>query len=76
MWTPKPSYACLLPHAAGNGFPIGGVVTSPALADRFANGMEYFNTYGGNNAAVAAGRAVLREMRDNDLQQHAAAVGR
>jgi 4-aminobutyrate aminotransferase-like enzyme len=60
----------------GNGFPISGVVTTPSLASLFANGMEYFNTYGGNNAAVAAGRAVLREMRELNLQQHAADVGR
>jgi 4-aminobutyrate aminotransferase-like enzyme len=38
--------------------------------------MEYFNTYGGNNAAVAAGRAVLREMKERNLQAHAADVGR
>lgn len=63
--------------ASGNGFPIGGVVTSPALAAAFAaGGMEYFNTYGGSNAAVAAGRAVLREIRDRGLQQHADEVGR
>jgi hypothetical protein len=62
--------------AAGNGFPISGVVTTPRLASLFANGMEYFNTYGGNNAAVAAGKAVLMEMRELNLQQHAADVGR
>jgi 4-aminobutyrate aminotransferase-like enzyme len=52
------------------------VVTSPALAAAFANGMEYFNTFGGNNAAVAAARAVLAEMRDMDLLQHATDVGK
>lgn len=62
---------------AGNGFPIGGLVTTPELAAAFAaGGMEYFCTYGGCNAAVAAARAVLREIRDNQLQQHAAEVGR
>eukprot|EP00775_Hariotina_reticulata_P005285 gene5285-5520_t len=61
----------------GNGFPIGGMVTTPALAAAFAaGGMEYFCTYGGCNAAVAAGRAVLREIRDQQLQQHGAEVGR
>eukprot|EP00879_Flechtneria_rotunda_P033402 GHRR01036990.1.p1 GENE.GHRR01036990.1~~GHRR01036990.1.p1 ORF type:complete len:355 (+),score=144.18 GHRR01036990.1:301-1365(+) len=61
----------------GNGFPLGAVVTTPALAAAFAaGGMEYFNTYGGNNAAVAAGRAVLREIQDKQLRQHAAHVGR
>jgi ethanolamine-phosphate phospho-lyase len=61
----------------GNGFPLGGLVTSPAVAEAFAaGGMEYFNTYGGCNAAVAAGRVVLREIRDKQLQQKAAVVGR
>jgi 4-aminobutyrate aminotransferase-like enzyme len=51
-------------------------VTTPSLAAAFANGMEYFNTYGGNNAAVAAARAVLAEMREHNLLQHAADVGK
>jgi hypothetical protein len=42
---------CHLP--TGNGFPIGGLVTSPSMAAAFAaGGMEYFNTYG--EGAVAA----------------------
>ncbi|WIA21651.1 hypothetical protein OEZ85_000824 [Tetradesmus obliquus] len=61
----------------GNGFPIGGLVTNHSLAAAFAaGGMEYFNTYGGNNAAVAAGRAVLQEIRQQGLQQRAADTGR
>ena len=32
----------------GNGHPIGAVVTTRETADAFANGMEYFNTFGGN----------------------------
>ena len=39
----------------GNGFPMGGVITSPQLAKGFSNGMEYFNTCGGCTAAAAAG---------------------
>src|SRR5690606_34874995 len=33
---------------AGNGHPLAVVATTPEIADRFANGMEYFNTFGGN----------------------------
>lgn len=45
----------------GNGYPMAGLVTTPQLAARFANkGMEYFNTFGGSNAAAAAGMAVLQ----------------
>ena len=31
----------------GNGFPVAAVVTTPKIAAAFANGMQYFNTYGG-----------------------------
>ena len=39
----------------GNGWPMGGVITSPQLAQGFSNGMEYFNTCGGCTGAGAAG---------------------
>ncbi len=32
----------------GNGHPMGAVVTTPEIAASFDNGMEYFNTFGGN----------------------------
>ena len=59
----------------GNGFPLGAVVTTPDIAEAFDNGMEYFNTFGGTQAACAAGLAVLDVMRDEGLQAHALAVG-
>ncbi len=59
----------------GNGFPLGAVVTTPEISDAFANGMEYFNTYGGNPVACAAGLAVLDVMEDENLQENAARVG-
>jgi 4-aminobutyrate aminotransferase-like enzyme/Ser/Thr protein kinase RdoA (MazF antagonist) len=59
----------------GNGFPLGAVITRPEIADAFANGMEYFNTFGGTQAACAAGMAVLDVMRDERLQAHALDVG-
>ena len=42
-----------------NGFPLGAVVTTRAIADAFDNGMEFFSTFGGNPVACAAGLAVL-----------------
>jgi 4-aminobutyrate aminotransferase-like enzyme/Ser/Thr protein kinase RdoA (MazF antagonist) len=60
----------------GNGFPLGAVVTTPEIADAFDNGMEYFNTFGGSQAACAAGLAVLDVMKDEALQAHALDVGR
>jgi len=59
----------------GNGFPLGAVVTRPEIAAAFDNGMEYFNTFGGTQAACAAGLAVLDVMRDEQLQAHALEVG-
>ena len=59
----------------GNGHPLGAVVTTPELAASFANGMEYFNTFGGNPVSCAIGLAVLDVLRDEKLQQRALAVG-
>ncbi len=59
----------------GNGFPLAGVITTRKIADAFNNGMEYFNTFGGNPVACAAGRSVLNIIKENKLQQHAKEVG-
>lgn len=60
----------------GNGYPVAAMVTTRGLAHGFASGgMEYFNTYGGSTAAVAAAAAVLRVLQEAQLQRHAAEVG-
>lgn len=59
----------------GNGHPIGAVITTPEIAASFANGMEYFNTFGGNPVSCATGLAVLDVIRDEELQQNALEVG-
>jgi 4-aminobutyrate aminotransferase-like enzyme/Ser/Thr protein kinase RdoA (MazF antagonist) len=59
----------------GNGHPLGAVVTTEAIADAFANGMEYFNTFGGNAVSCAIGTAVLDVVQDEHLQQNALHVG-
>ncbi len=59
----------------GNGHPLGAVVTTPEIAAKFANGMEYFNTFGGNPVSMAIGLAVLDVMRDERLRQRALLVG-
>ncbi|MBK7407760.1 MAG: aminotransferase class III-fold pyridoxal phosphate-dependent enzyme [Saprospirales bacterium] len=59
----------------GNGHPLGAVVTTPEVAEAFANGMEYFNTFGGNPVSCAIGREVLRIVREEGLQAHAREVG-
>jgi 4-aminobutyrate aminotransferase-like enzyme/Ser/Thr protein kinase RdoA (MazF antagonist) len=59
----------------GNGFPLAAVLTTEAIAASFANGMEFFSTFGGNPVACAAGLAVLDVMRDEHLQERALRVG-
>ena len=59
----------------GNGFPMGGVATRPELMDAFTAEMKYFNTFGGNPVAAAAGLAVLDVIRDEGLMENARVVG-
>jgi 4-aminobutyrate aminotransferase-like enzyme len=59
----------------GNGHPIGAVVTTPAIAASFNNGMEYFSTFGGNPVSCAIGLAVLDVIQDEGLQDRALHVG-
>jgi 4-aminobutyrate aminotransferase-like enzyme len=60
----------------GNGFPMGGAAMRGALLDRFAAEVKYFNTFGGNPVAAAAGLAVLDVIEDEGLMQNAREVGR
>jgi len=59
----------------GNGHPLGAVITTREIAASFANGMEYFNTFGGNPVSCAVDLAVLDVIRDEELQQNALEVG-
>jgi len=59
----------------GNGHPLGAVITTPAIARAFTNGMEYFNTFGGNPVSCAIGMAVMDVIERERLQDHARTVG-
>ncbi len=59
----------------GNGHPLSAVVTTREIADAFANGMEYFNTFGGNPVSCAVGLAVLDVIEEEGLQENARVVG-
>ncbi|MCB9381741.1 MAG: aminotransferase class III-fold pyridoxal phosphate-dependent enzyme [Acidimicrobiaceae bacterium] len=59
----------------GNGHPLGAVITTPALAAAFANGMEWFNTFGGNPVSCAAGMAVLDVIEAEGLTANALDTG-
>ncbi len=54
-----------------NGHPVGAVVCSEELAESFDNGMEYFNTYGGNAVSMSISNAVLRIVKEEKMQAHA-----
>ena len=59
----------------GNGHPLAAVVTTPEIAASFDNGMEYFNTFGGNPVSCAIGLAVLDVIADEHLQENALHAG-
>jgi len=59
----------------GNGHPLAAVVCTRVVADAFANGMEFFNTFGGNPVSCAIGRQVLQVIKEDKLQENALEVG-
>ncbi len=59
----------------GNGHPISAVVTRRKIAESFANGMEFFSTFGGNPVSCAIGMAVLDVIKEEGLQEHAKRIG-
>lgn len=58
----------------GNGHPVAGVATTPAIMAAFRSAFSYFNTFGGNPVSAAAALAVLDVIRDEGLQENANAV--
>tara|TARA_R110002124_G_scaffold120895_6_gene278951 strand:+ start:10449 stop:13463 length:3015 start_codon:yes stop_codon:yes gene_type:complete len=60
---------------AGNGHPLAIVACTPEVANAFATGMEFFNTFGGNPVSCAIGKAVLDVIEEEKLQQNALEVG-
>ena len=60
---------------AGNGHPVGAVITRPEILSHFLKAGPFFSTFGGNNVACAAGLAVLDVVRDEALAENAQDVG-
>ena len=59
----------------GNGHPLGVVVTTADVAGRFTNGMEYFNTFGGNPVSCRIGREVIDVIDREHLRENARDTG-
>ncbi|MDI6023025.1 aminotransferase [Leucobacter sp. UT-8R-CII-1-4] len=59
----------------GNGFPIGGVITTKKIADALATQGQFFSSAGGNPLSCRVGIAVLDAMEQEGLQENARVVG-
>ena len=60
---------------AGNGHPLGIVACTREVANGFTNGMEFFNTFGGNPVSSRIGQAVIEVIDQEGLQAHAKTMG-
>ena len=61
--------------STGNGYPLGAVITSRAVADAFRSQGYFFSSTGGSPLSCAIGITVLDVLRDEGLQQNAVTVG-
>ncbi|MGO4446321.1 aminotransferase [Mycobacterium sp. 2YAF39] len=61
--------------STGNGYPLGAVITSRELADRFSSQGYFFSSTGGSPLSCAIGITVLDVLHDEALQQNASVVG-
>lgn len=59
----------------GNGFPVAAVVTTEKIAEAFAQGPEFFSTFGGSSVSAAAGMAVIEALEQENLQDNALQTG-
>jgi 4-aminobutyrate aminotransferase-like enzyme len=61
--------------SVGNGYPLGAVITSRAVADGFRSQGYFFSSTGGSPLSCAIGMTVLDVLRDEGLQENAKRVG-
>ncbi|WP_141204825.1 aminotransferase [Streptomyces griseorubiginosus] len=69
-----PDIVCVA-KAMGNGHPLGAVITSKEVADRYRDQGYFFSSTGGSPVSSVVGLTVLDALRDEDLQGNAARVG-
>ena len=60
---------------AGNGHPIGVIITRPEILSHFTKHAAFFSTFGGNNVSCAAGLAVLDVINDENLIENSKITG-
>jgi acetylornithine/succinyldiaminopimelate/putrescine aminotransferase len=63
-----------LAKSLGSGYPVGGIVTSPKIADVFQPG-KHASTFGGSPLACAAALATLGVIESEGLVERAADIG-
>lgn len=59
----------------GNGFPMAGVAAQSSDVKLFCEDIGYFNTFGGNPVAAAAGLAVLEVIEEEKLMENSLKTG-
>lgn len=65
----------ILGKPMANGHPVAAVVTTEEVAQTFANGMEFFSSFGGNSVSCSAAGAMLDVLVGEQLQENAKEVG-
>jgi len=60
----------------GNGHPLGVVVTTRSIAESFAQGPEFFSTFGGSTLSCMVGKTVLEIVKQEALQENARIMGK
>ena len=59
----------------GNGYPVAGIAVDHKVVSTFGYDKRYFNTFGGNNVAMAAAQATLDVIQDEGLVDNSLRVG-
>ena len=72
-WGAKPDII-VMAKGLGNGYPIGAIITTKAIADSM-KGVLHYNTFGGGPMAIAAADAVMDIVEKDDLAANATKVG-
>lgn len=65
----------LIGKPMGNGHPVAAAITTETIADHFANGMEFFTSFGGNPVSCAVATEVLQVIEEEALGENALQVG-